>query len=167
MKKTYVNVLKKIKQKNFGILSTVSSENWVQSSGVLYGVSNSISNPHFYIMTEKNSKKVQNILLNNKISFLIPFPKRLFSFIPSPTAAFQGKAEILSYDNPEAIEIFKKSRILKMELFNLEKPEENENIVFIKLIPRKKIICYALGLSLLTYLTNPYDSNYSVNLPVN
>ena len=64
---------KKIRQKSFGILSTVSEKGFAQSTGVLYGISAESIDFHLYIITGKNYKKTKNIIHNPNVSFVITY----------------------------------------------------------------------------------------------
>ena len=104
---------KMIRKKSFGILSTVSPNNWSQSTGVVYGVTDKSEKLKLYIITSKNYKKTQNISKNPHVSFVITFPHYYIRFAPASTVQFQALAKILPMTDKGAIHSFYKKRILR------------------------------------------------------
>ena len=102
--KTFDFIEKEIRKKQFGILSTISPKEWVQSSGVNYGVSPKALNFALYILTDSRYKKVQNIQQHPRIAFAIPCPHYYLRFIQPATISFQGTAGILPFEDLEARE---------------------------------------------------------------
>ena len=159
-------VEKKIRKMTFGILTTVNSNGIPHSVGMLYGVSSPKAKFSLYCLTGKNYKKVRNIKENPNIAFVIPYPHHLLRFVPSSCVQFQGKAETLSFDNPEAQEAFSKRNILKMNIKQAESMDADTNdLVFIKIKPNQKIFCYGLGISLRELSKNVESGGYSVLIP--
>jgi nitroimidazol reductase NimA-like FMN-containing flavoprotein (pyridoxamine 5'-phosphate oxidase superfamily) len=160
-------VEQKIRQKSFAVFSTVDEKGIPHSTGILYAVSPPQAEFLLYILTEKKYKKVHNLEKSPFVSMVIPFPHHLLHFIPSSCIQFQGVAEILPYTDTEALNAFKHGkRILRM---NLEQPDRleiaSQNLVFIKVNPRKKIFCYGVGVGLLTLMKDIEKGVYSVNVP--
>ncbi len=150
---TYEYVIKQLRRKSFGILSTVSPRDWSQSTGIIYGVSSSKHELSIWIITSKDAIKTKNIQQNPHVSFVVPFPRRFLSFVPPGVIHFQGKAEILPIDNQQGYNVFQQNRILRM---NYRLSENVESIpVFIRIKPHKKVNCYMIGVGILEILRNP------------
>ena len=158
-------VEKQIRKKTFGILSTISPKGRIQSTGILYGVSQPDSKFSLYLMTSKNYKKVENIKNNPNISFLIPFPHYFLRFVPDSCVSFQGKAEIKPPDDPEGKKAFSKKLILKMNLEQANRPDLKEELVIIKLMPSGRLACYGLGIGIMKMRKDHEIGIYSVNIP--
>lgn len=156
---------KMIRKKSFGILSTVSPKGWSQSTGVLFGVSEPTEEFILYIFTDKSYKKTLNIMNNNHVSFLIPFPHFYLRFVPSSTIQFQSQAKILPLSNQKAMNSFKKKRILKSMTNVTEEDYNKDELVFIELKPYKKYNCYGVGYSLLQLSRNPENASYQIIIP--
>ncbi|MFX1346742.1 MAG: hypothetical protein ACFFAI_16720 [Promethearchaeota archaeon] len=169
MKKTpnFGFVEKKIRKKTFGIISTIDQNCNSHSTGIVYGLAPSNSRFALYVLTDKNYKKVKNIEINNSVSFVIPFPHHILRFVPASCVQFQGSAEIVPFSDSEAQESFLNGpQILKTNLKQVSKINKNEDrVVFIKIIPNRKIFCYGLGLSLMKLRKNVESGSYFVRIP--
>ncbi len=165
MKQTFKYVENKIRQKTFGVLSTVSPKGRPHSTGILYGVSPPESKFALYAVTSKSYVKVRNIRSNPFISFLIPFPHYYIRFAPSLSVYFQGEAELVPLENPEPNEVFRKDRFLRRMLEGALQSEWQDSMTFIKIKPSKKIICYGLGINILKLRNSHAKGQYSVIIP--
>ncbi|MHA1332438.1 MAG: pyridoxamine 5'-phosphate oxidase family protein [Candidatus Hodarchaeales archaeon] len=163
--KTFEFVRKQISKKTFGILGSVTFDGRSHSTGVLYGVSDPKDEYSLYILTNQSYKKVNNITNNPNVSFVIPFPHHFFRFVPSSCVQFQGKAQIVEYEDTRAQSTFQKKRILRMILQQAEGQTSTTKLLFIKIKPNKKIFCYGLGLNLLELRKNPTNARYYVTIP--
>jgi len=156
-----------IRKKTYGILSTVDQNGNSHSTSILYAVSPPESKFALYILTEKRYKKVKNVENNHSVSFVIPFPHHFLRFVPANCVQFQGNAEIIPYNNSEAQEAFLQgSRILKMNINQVGKINpENEDPVFIKILPNKKMFCYGVGLNIMELRKDIESGSYFVLIP--
>lgn len=155
---------KKIRQKSFGIISTVSEKGWSQSSGVLYGVSDLSDDLALYILTGKDYKKTKNIANNPHTSFVIPFPHYYFRFAPASTIQFQAETTLVPVTDEKASQSFTKKRILKMMIDWTDDDSEKDQYVFIKLKPVKRFNCYGVGYSIFYLARNTESASYQVEL---
>ncbi|MFX1538465.1 MAG: pyridoxamine 5'-phosphate oxidase family protein [Promethearchaeota archaeon] len=162
--KTFDFIEKEIRKKQFGILSTISPKEWVQSSGVHYGVSPKALNFALYILTDSRYKKVQNIQKQPRISFAIPYPHYYLRFIPPGTISFQGTAEILPFEDSDARKSYTKSSLRRMVRYT-EKSAYRDSAVFLKISPNKRISCFGLGVSLIKMMKDPEEGYYSILIP--
>ncbi|MFX1574389.1 MAG: pyridoxamine 5'-phosphate oxidase family protein [Promethearchaeota archaeon] len=158
---------KEIKKKTFGIISTIDQNGQSHSTGIVYGTAPSKSKFVLYILTDRNYKKVKNIENNNSVSFVIPFPHHILRFVPATCIQFQGIAQIVPFNDSEAQESFRNgSKILKTNLKQVKKMiNKEERVVFIKVIPIKKLFCYGLGFSLMKLRKNIESGSYFVRIP--
>jgi nitroimidazol reductase NimA-like FMN-containing flavoprotein (pyridoxamine 5'-phosphate oxidase superfamily) len=156
-----------VRKKTFGILSTIDQDGRSHSTGIIYAISPPGSKFSLYILTDRTYKKVKNIQQNSSVSFVIPFPHHLLRFVPSSCVQFQGRAEILPYEDSEAQEAFKiGKKMLAMNLKQAIKEDPGgEYTVFIKIIPNQKIFCYGLGISLMQLQKDVEIGSYSVTIP--
>ena len=155
----------KIREKTFGILNTLNPEGKPHSTGILYGVSNPAQPFAIYILTSRNYRKTKNILNNNHVSFIIPYPHNYLRFVPSGTITINGKAEILTVNNREIITVFERKRILRLIIKDIDF-ETNEEYVFIEIIPDPRILCYGVGFNIFQLRGSHETGGYSVRIPV-
>jgi uncharacterized protein YhbP (UPF0306 family) len=156
MKDLKKEVQKIIKKKNWLVLSTADNNNVPYSAVVVYQSDGKV----IYLMTGENTLKVKNIKKNNKVSITIPFWKNFFhKILPAPPAelCFTAKAEIKSFDDEEARQIF--AKYLKY-LGNVEHLDDN---IWIKIIPDKRIFTYGVGIRL-WQMRNPEKARNFVEL---
>ena len=83
-------------------------------------------------------KKAKNISKNPNVSFVVPFPHLLLSFIPPSSAQFQGRAEILPFDDQDSIRAFQTKRVLRITYEHARRGHESEERVFIRIVPDGK-----------------------------
>jgi nitroimidazol reductase NimA-like FMN-containing flavoprotein (pyridoxamine 5'-phosphate oxidase superfamily) len=155
MKDLENEVRKILRKKNWLVLGT-SNNNVPHSSVVLYQSDGYV----IYCMTGKDTLKARNIRINSKVSVTLPFRKNfLHKIIPAPPAElhFTAEAEIKSIENEEARTIF--SKYLKYQE-NIENQEEN---IWIKITPSKRISTYGVGIPLLK-MRNPEKARNLVRL---
>jgi len=134
-----------IRKKDFGILGSMSSTGRPHSTGILYAVSPPEQKFVLYIITGKKYRKTKNIIKNPNVSIVIPFPHHILRFIPAPCIQFQAKAEIVARTDEEVRACFQRNRILRK---TLKQAYDNENIVFLKIIPDKTIFGHGIGMSM-------------------
>lgn len=161
-KPSFEYVESQLRKKTFGVLGTVDSKNRPHSTGILYGVAPKEYPFTLYIGTSKKYRKTKNIQNNPGVSFVVTFPHYYLRFAPASVVQFQGKAEILPFDDPVGRAAFQTSRILRM---SLDTEIDHSDLVFIKIIPDSKIFCYGVGIGLMELMRNPHESDYSVFVP--
>ena len=156
-----------LRKQTFGILCTADQKGIPHAVGMLYGVSPPKTKLSLYMMTAKGSKKTRNIEQNPNVAVIIPFPHHIIRFAPSNVIQFQGKAELIPFNDSEAHKVFKSKSILRGNL-NQVKHYKNpdEELIFIKITPNIRINCYGLGVSLLKINKEHQAANYCVEVPV-
>lgn len=155
---------REIRKKTFGILNTLNSDGTPHTTGILYGVSKTDTEFALYLLTSKNSKKIRNIQNNPKISFIIPFPHHILRFVPSNTITLNGTAKMIPLNSGDILEIFSDKRILKLIIADINF-EKNEELVFIKIEPDPKILCYGVGFNIWKLRGSHTEGGYSVTIP--
>ncbi len=85
-------------------------------------------------------------------------------FVPSGTVTINGTAKILPIENEEILDIFSKKRILRLITSHLT-PEEKKEVVFLKIKPDPKILCYGVGISIMKLRGGHTEGGYSVIIP--
>ena len=162
---TFSFVESEIRNKTFGILTTLNKDGSPHSTGVLYGVSSPDSDFVLYIITSLKYKKTKNIINNPQVSFVIPFPHHILRFVPSSTVTFYGEVKILPFvDHEDLLAIFSEKRILRLITEHLT-DEEKEDYVFLKLKPSPKVYCYGLGFNLFKLRGSHTEGGYTVFIP--
>ncbi|NHJ22553.1 MAG: pyridoxamine 5'-phosphate oxidase family protein [Candidatus Lokiarchaeota archaeon] len=166
-KQNFEFVEKQIRKRSFGIISTIGKNGHSHSTGIVYAVASSKAHFALYILTHRNYKKVKNIEINDSVSFVIPFPHHILRFVPASCVQFQGTAEILPFSDKDAQESFSSgSKILKMNLKEVNKRnDKEEGVVFIKIVPNRKLFCYGLGFSLNELRKNIETGSFIVTIP--
>jgi len=162
---TYVE--KQLRKKNFGILTTVTPQGRPHSVGVVYAVAPPDMPFSLYLISRPVLKKARNIRNNSNVSFVVPFPHYLLRLIPPSCVQFQGKAELIPFDDPIAIKAFQSSIVLRRSL--LHSAELGESIFF-RIVPDKKIFCYGIGANVWQFLIpsqNKKVKNFYVVVPQN
>ncbi len=156
---------REIRNKSFGILNTINPDGNPHTTGILYGVSKPEVEFALYLLTSKYYRKVKNIQRNENVSFVIPFPHHIFRFAPSGTITLNGTAEVVPINTEEIIKIFSEKRILRLIIADINFEKEDE-LIFIKLNPNPKILCYGVGINILKLRGSHTTGGYSVTIPV-
>jgi hypothetical protein len=89
-----------------------------------------------YLITRLALKKARNIRKNSDISFVVPFPHYVFRMVPPACIQFQGKAELISIDDPIAAKAFQSSIALRRSIMHSIDVGES---TFIRIVPDNKI----------------------------
>jgi hypothetical protein len=163
----FVYIEKQLRKNNFGILTTVTPEGRPHSVGVVYATAPPEHPFSFYLITRPVLKKARNIGDNPNVSFVVPFSHYLFRSIPPRCIQFQGNAELLPIDDPIVIKAFQSSIVLKRSMEHSLRLGES---VFIRIVPDKKIFCFAIGANILQFLIpsqNKNLGNFYVTIPEN
>jgi general stress protein 26 len=156
-------VEKELRRKHFGILGTVTPDGRSHSTAIVYGVSPPEAKLALYVLTERGYKKTRNIRANPEVSFVVPFPHHLLRFVPSSCIQFQGRAEILPYDDPGGRISFQRNDVLKMTLE--QGASDPERAVFLKVTPDERIFGYGLGMSVLALRKNIEAGPFVTTVP--
>ena len=161
---SFDRVEREIRDRSFGVLSTISVDHRPHSTGVLYGVSLRDRPFALYVTTSRDNKKARNIARNPNVSFTIPIPRRLLRFLPPHCVQFQGTAQILSFEDEDAGNAFSQSLVLR-EVLKLERNHVGLKAIFIRIQPDPMIFTYGLGLTFFELLRNIRGASARVRIP--
>jgi len=150
-----VKVLKAITKRSFAAFSTTSSAGRPHVAGVLYeavGIT-------LYVNTLRTSRKARNVAANLQVAVTIPI--RRLPVGPPSTVQFQGTAEVLDVDDPEI-----RAQIDAGHLKSITSHGELDlpDSCFLRISPRRKLITYGLGMSLLSLIRDPLNAGGSVDV---
>lgn len=155
---------REIRKKTFGILSTIDSKGRPHSTGILYGLSPADAPLRIYMLASKKYQKVKNVQRDPRVSFVITFPHFYFRFAPASYVMFRGVADVIDFQNEAARRAFQTKRILRM---NVSTDYEQKDMVFIRISPERRVVCYGLGYSIMDLRSNHTGSGYTVSIPEN
>lgn len=155
-------VEKQIRKKSFGVISVIDSKDRPHATGVIYAIPPRPNKLAFYILTGTDYKKTEYIRRNPNVSFAITFPHYWLRFVPANVVHFQGRAEILPFSDAVGQEAFQQSRITRM---NLNSDYEESEMVFLKIVPPKKLNVYGLGISIMDMRSDHTNAGYKVEVP--
>ncbi|MFW9995107.1 MAG: pyridoxamine 5'-phosphate oxidase family protein [Candidatus Odinarchaeota archaeon] len=161
---TFSFIENQIRNKTFGVLTTVNQDGTPHSTGILYGVSPPSDKFALYFLTSKEYKKVRNIKVNPNVSLIIPFPHYYIRFAPSGTVMFKGKAGLVSLSEREIQDVFSKKRVLRFVIKQTSEQDE-ESLAFIRIKPDPKVLCFGVGYNVLKLRKGHRQGGYSVTIP--
>lgn len=152
----FSHVEKQFRKKSFGIISTITSSGKPHAVGVVYAVAPENQPFSLYLISSPTSKKVRNIRKNANVAFVVPFPHYFFRPIPPSCIQFQGKAELVSSEDPDVTKVFQSSFVLRR---SLKHGVEMGDLVFIRIVPAKKIFCWGIGVSFWQFVIPSQNRN--------
>ena len=162
---SFDKIEKKLRKKKFGFIGTVTPEGRAHVAGVVYAVSPPGEEFYLYIMTGATVKKTKNIRNNPEVTFAIPFPHHIIRFAPDFCIQFQGRAEILPFNDKGAQEAMKRNMLMKRMLKNT--PPDTKEEIIIRIKPDKKIHGFGLGIPLFKLLKNIENGRFYSIIPQN
>jgi nitroimidazol reductase NimA-like FMN-containing flavoprotein (pyridoxamine 5'-phosphate oxidase superfamily) len=144
---SFDTVVRELRKRDFAVLSTVTAEGMPDSVGVNYGVSLPGVPFGIYLMTRRHLKKAQNIVANPNVSVVVSLTRRLLWFLPPPTIHFQGKAEILDWEDEAGTRIFESFFMGRQILrkYREANGRGETRICFVRISPDKEIFTYMVG----------------------
>jgi nitroimidazol reductase NimA-like FMN-containing flavoprotein (pyridoxamine 5'-phosphate oxidase superfamily) len=144
---TFDRVLRELRRRDFGVLSTVTPEGRPHSVGVVYGVSLPGRPFQLYVMTRRRLRKTRNLVENPDVSFVVPLTRRLLWFVPPPCVQFQGRAEVLERDDAGGLETFRSFRMGRRILSMYEELalRGETGVCFLRITPDPTLSTYMVG----------------------
>lgn len=155
-------VEKSLRKKSFGVISVIDSMGNPHSTGIIYTIAPRPNPFHFYILTGREYRKTKYIEANPNVAFIVTFPHYWLRFAPANVVHFQGQADILPFNDSLGRESFMQNRIGRM---NLNSDYEEEEIVFIRIKPSKKLNVYGLGIPIMQMRGDHTNAGYKVEIP--
>lgn len=160
--KPFEYVEKKLRKKSFGVISVIDPQGRPHSTGVIYAIPPRPHPFHFYVLTGTDYRKTKYIQQNPNVAFMVTVPHYWMRFVPASTVHFQGTAEILPFSDTNAQAAFQNSRITRM---NLNSDYGEHEMVFLRIIPPKKLNVYGLGISMLEMRKDHTAAGYKTVIP--
>ncbi|GAB4309319.1 MAG: hypothetical protein Kow0069_08470 [Promethearchaeota archaeon] len=160
--RTFEFVERKLRQKTFGVLTTLGTNGFPHATGIIYAVGPPGEEFCAYFLTYRRYQKVHNVEANPRAALLVPFPHHVLRFVPSSCVSFQGTVDVLDVDDPVGRAAFSGNRILAM---NLEQVGAMAEPCFLRLRPTGRVHVYGLGISAWELKKNPAAGAYSVEVP--
>jgi len=152
-----------IRNRSYGVLSTISREGRPHSAGVSYAVSDRTEPFGLYIVTDGRSKKARNITRNPQVSFVIPVP-RWFGFLPPSSIQFEATAAIIPLSDETSRMTFERSFITK-RILSLQLAQKSEVSTFIRVRPSSVMFTYGVGLSIFQLMKHVEGAAARVEIP--
>ena len=136
-----------IRRNHFTVISTVGRDGAPQSAGVNYGSTPPGSRFVLYVMTRRHLLKARNIAADSRVSLVIPVPRPALTFLPPATIQLHGRAELLSWDDPDGTDVFKGFWMGRRILDGYRRAREQgeTRVCFIKITPAPKVHTYMVG----------------------
>ncbi len=156
-------VEKYVRNRTFGVLTTIDRKGRPHSTGILYGVSPPESRFALFILTGNDYVKTKNVQRNPNVSLIITYPHHYLRFVPDNYVMFRGTAELVPFDDEDGTWAFQQKRILRMN--EDTDPTEGGGFVFIKITPEPKVFCYGIGFGLMELRKAHTEGSYSVMIP--
>jgi hypothetical protein len=149
-------VAKAVARRSFCMLATTSPSGRPHVAGVLYQAIGTT----LYVNMSRETRKARNIADNPYVAVSIPI-RRLPVGGPPSTVQFQGRAEILGFDDPDIVRL-----VGAGELKNLTRHGELDysDGCFVRITPLRRMTTYGLGMSLLKLIGDPLHAGGSVEL---
>jgi general stress protein 26 len=149
-------VVKAIAKRSFCMLATVSPSGRPHVAGVLYQAIGTT----LYVNMSRDGRKARNVADNPYVAVSIPI-RRLPVGGPPSTVQFQGRAEILGFDDPDIVRM-----VGAGELKNITSHGELDHPdgCFVRITPLRRLTTYGLGMSLLKLIRDPLHAGGTVEL---
>lgn len=149
-------VVKAIAKRSFCMLATVSPSGRPHVAGVLYQAIGTT----LYVNMSREGRKGRNIVENPHVAVSIPI-RRLPVGGPPSTVQFQGRAELLGFDDPDIVRM-----VGAGELKNITSHGELDypDGCFVRITPLRRMTTYGLGMSLLKLIRDPLHAGGTVEL---
>ncbi|MGY6501978.1 MAG: pyridoxamine 5'-phosphate oxidase family protein [Acidimicrobiales bacterium] len=145
-----------IASRSYAVVSTVSPAGVPHAAGVLYAVAGG----SLYVSTMAASRKARNVAASGHAAMVVPV--RRLPVGPPSAVQFQGRAEVLSAEDPELRRLADAGRLKSVTSHG---ELELEGGCFLRITPPSRITTYGLGLSLWRLIRDPLSGGGSVELP--
>jgi hypothetical protein len=139
-------IAKTIAKKSFCTIATTSPGSRSHSAGVVYVWADGA----MWIHASSNSRKARSIASNSHIGICIPF--RRMPVGPPYTIHFQGQAELVAVDAPEAVALLERGRLKKIAGHGALDMADGS---FIKITPAGNAHSFGLGVKMIEIVKDP------------
>jgi hypothetical protein len=148
-------VTRTIARRSFCTVASTSPARHPHVAGILYEAVGT----DLWFGTERASRKGRNLAANPKVGICIPV--RRLPLGPPSSIQFQGRAELVAYDDPRAVALLGAGKLKGITGHGeLDLPGG----CFVRITPAGPVHTYGLGMSLVRLLRNPLDAAGRVDL---
>ncbi|NUS43805.1 MAG: hypothetical protein HOQ24_08980 [Mycobacteriaceae bacterium] len=152
---TAAELTKVIGKRSFCTIATSSPKQRSHAAGVLYEAVGT----DIYINTDRDSRKVRNVVENPHVGVVIPVRRAPVG--PPSEIQFQGAAEVFAMDDPHIRGLLDQGKLKSITSHGeLDRP----NGCFIRIVPNRRIHTYGLGMSLIQLIRDPLNAAGVVEL---
>jgi hypothetical protein len=143
-------------KRSFCVLATSSAANRPHAVGILYAPIGMT----LYLLVSEDSVKTRNVRENPNVAVSIPV--RQLPLGPPLAVQFQGTAEVLPVDDPHIVQLRSAGRLKKILTAD---PTAVRGVCVLRVVPRRRISTYGLGVPLRKLLRDPSCGHRSVRVP--
>lgn len=142
-------IAKALRKKTFATLATVSPKGRSHSAGVVYDFVDGA----LWIHTMRDSRKGRNLAHNRYVGICVPY--RRLPVGPPFTLHFQGVAELIPLDNPEAVRLHEAGRL---DSISGHGAMNMDRACFVRITPTGMIHSFGPGVPVLDLARNPLET---------
>jgi hypothetical protein len=142
-------IAKALRKKTFATLATVSPKGRSHSAGVVYDFVDGA----LWIHTMRDGRKGRNLAHNRYVGICVPY--RRLPVGPPFTLHFQGVAELIPLDNPEAVRLYEAGRL---DSISGHGAMEMDGACFVRITPTGMIHSFGPGVPVLDLARNPLET---------
>ena len=142
-------IAKALRKKTFATLATVSPKGRSHSAGVVYDFVDGA----LWIHTMRDGRKGRNIAHNRHVGICVPY--RRLPVGPPFTLHFQGVAELVPLDDPEAVRHYEAGRL---DSISGHGAMEMDGACFVRITPTGMIHSFGPGVPVLDLARNPLEN---------
>jgi len=142
-------IAKALRKKTFATLATVSPKGRSHSAGVVYDFVDGA----LWIHTMRDGRKGRNVAHNRHVGVCVPY--RRLPVGPPYTLHFQGVAELIPLDDPEAIRRYEAGRL---DSISGHGAMEIDGACFVRILPTGTIHSFGPGVPVLDLARNPLET---------
>jgi hypothetical protein len=149
-------IRRELARRRFCVLATSSPQNRPHAVGMMYAAVGTT----VYLITDRDTVKVRNILANPQVAVSIPVRRSPFG--PPMAVQFQGTARILDRDHPRIRELLAAGRLKRIVRFGVV---DLPGTCFVEVTPARRISSFGVGVPLWRLLRDVGAARRSVVLP--
>ena len=142
-------IAKALRKKTFATLATVSPKGRSHSAGVVYDFVDGA----LWIHTMRNGRKGLNVVGNHHVGVCVPY--RRLPVGPPYTLHFQGVAELIALDDPQAVRHYEAGRL---DSISGHGAMEMDGACFLRITPTGTIHSFGPGVPVLDLARNPLEA---------
>ncbi|MDH4363637.1 MAG: pyridoxamine 5'-phosphate oxidase family protein [Acidimicrobiia bacterium] len=142
-------IAKALRKKTFATLATVSPQGRSHSAGVVYDFVDGA----LWIHTMREGRKGRNVAHNCHVGVCVPY--RRLPVGPPYTLHFQGVAELVRLDDPEAVSHYQAGRL---DSISGHGAMQMDGACFVRITPTGTIHSFGPGVPVLDLVRNPLET---------